>query len=828
MTRNLVALVLAAFIGTSSMGAAVSAAGGLLAETGVFSDDLPPSCRIRLKVATTLEEGADRCAARLKALPESTLLAIVDDDLKLARFYLPTSDIEDLAEQLRGRSGEALKAAAIMLAATNDEPIDLAEVSSAIGSAKRTKNWIAMAYLAHAQFLLSDADESIATLHDKSARTALFASHADMVGLQSLIAFDRGQAAFSRRAYTAAEEDFKRAFDQFVDLGDRFRAGRACYQLGLSAAAQANTTFFDLSRLAEAARGTVQEPCLLTAAISRGGKEQVDYEELLRLGSEQIETAERLGFVAMIPKSYNTRAVNAKRTGQYADAMSMYQKAHDSYIQIGENAMAAATLVNRAVVFTEMGDPDSAIPLIERSIPIMRRYEPDRPDMVLKAQYQLAKAHAMANRHEAAADWFAKAMETSAEQPHRKFDGLIAARYARSLYEIGDYDRAFLTAEMASRILLEHGTAADEPEAAALLAWLGARYVDNGRTGPARSALFRARELMKSDDDSRFYALDAPGDLYAKTDYAEAMAGIMNAMGRDDEAAQYALAALELNRRRLEETGLRSIANAETQLALKESEASNILMEKESALTASELRASRMRAGLSAVTTALAIALALFAFTAFRRQRKFAQQKDTFLVEMHHRTKNNLQLLTSLFNMDARRETDVSDPKSHQREAANRARTMALLHDHIYLQPNENRSKIALQPYLEKLLDLLAESLGREGITIDHDLDEVSVDLDRLTPLGLLVNELVTNAFKHGFSEVGGRIDVVLHDRGTQIELNIVDNGSGIDPSERTKERAGLGLSLIDDLVTQLEAEKRLETGPDGTVWSFTIAKQTR
>ncbi|WP_298335224.1 histidine kinase dimerization/phosphoacceptor domain -containing protein [uncultured Erythrobacter sp.] len=799
----------------------------VLADAKAFSGDLPPACSIRLKAAHTVEKGADRCKVALAALPQSMLHTIVDGDLKLARFYLPTNDIEDLARQVRGRRGEALRAAAIMLAARNDEAVDLREIAAAIRSATRTKNWLAMGYLAHAQFLLSQAKEEMKSLRELSDRTTLFTNHADMVGLQALVTFDRGEAAHLRRAYNSAKKDYTTAFEQFANLGDQFRTGMACHKLGLAAAYEANVSFVDLSRRAQSARGTPEEPCLLTALIARGPDEQIDYEKLLNLGMQQIEAAKRSGFIAIIPNGYNSRAINAKRAGQYAEAMSMYEEAQEGYLRIGEHAMAAATLINRAVVFTEIGDPDSAIPLIEQSIPIMRRYSPDRPDMVLKAQYQLGKAHAMANRHEVATDWFATAMETSADQPFRKFDGMIAGRFARSLYEVGDYDRAFLTGEMASEILLEHGTRADEPEAAALLAWLGARYVDNGRTDAARSALFRARELMKTDDNSQFYALDAPGDLYAKIDYAEAMAGIMSAIDRDDEAAQYALAALELNRRRLEETGLRAIANSEIQLALKEREASYTLMEQKSALTASELRASQLRAGLGAVTTALAIALAFLAFTAFRRQRKFAQQKDTFLAEIHHRTKNNLQLLTSLFNMDARRQADSADPKSNQREAANRARTMALLHDHIYSKPLGDTSEIALRPYIEKLIDLLTESLGRDGVLIESDLDEVSVDLSRLTPLGLLVNELVTNAFRHGFVNAGGQIDVTLRDRGEQIELTIADNGLGIDTSMMAKGGAGLGLTLVDDLEAQLEAEKSFDTGPNGTVWSFTIAKRS-
>jgi two-component sensor histidine kinase len=126
------------------------------------------------------------------------------------------------------------------------------------------------------------------------------------------------------------------------------------------------------------------------------------------------------------------------------------------------------------------------------------------------------------------------------------------------------------------------------------------------------------------------------------------------------------------------------------------------------------------------------------------------QEKATLLQEVHHRVKNNLQIISSLLNLQA---AHTPDPQlvNLLAESQSRVRAMALIHQILY--ERKDFSRVHLGEYLERLGRLLASSYGVKGkrVALRVEADEVYIKLDRAVPCGLLVNELVTNAFKHAF-----------------------------------------------------------------------------
>lgn len=191
-------------------------------------------------------------------------------------------------------------------------------------------------------------------------------------------------------------------------------------------------------------------------------------------------------------------------------------------------------------------------------------------------------------------------------------------------------------------------------------------------------------------------------------------------------------------------------------------------------------------------------------------------EKTVLLNEVHHRVKNNLQVISSLLNLQA---THVSDPRlrSILNESQSRVRAMALTHQLLY--ERKDYSRINLGEYLERLAQLLLNSYRQESshISLRRALPAAPqyLDLERAIPCGLVVNELVTNAFKHAFpAGQSGEIRIELQAIGDELELLVADNGNGLPADFDMDNIKSLGLQLVPLLVDQLGGRFTVEPGP--------------
>jgi two-component sensor histidine kinase len=175
--------------------------------------------------------------------------------------------------------------------------------------------------------------------------------------------------------------------------------------------------------------------------------------------------------------------------------------------------------------------------------------------------------------------------------------------------------------------------------------------------------------------------------------------------------------------------------------------------------------------------------------------------------------------------MDARRGVSAEEAKQRQLEAASRARTMAILHEHIYSKASQDEREVDVEEFVERLLSLIEEVFGRKGVKLERSVESAKLDIDRITPLGLLICELLTNAYKHAFESDDGVIEFSLKDLGKTIEVTVQDNGVGLPPSSSKGDADGIGMTLIRDLADQLDATRSLRSDSAGTMWMHRFAK---
>lgn len=188
------------------------------------------------------------------------------------------------------------------------------------------------------------------------------------------------------------------------------------------------------------------------------------------------------------------------------------------------------------------------------------------------------------------------------------------------------------------------------------------------------------------------------------------------------------------------------------------------------------------------------------------------EEKETLLREVYHRVKNNLQVVGSLFNLQLR---SLPPGPAHAAlaDAADRVRTMALLHEKLYRSPT--LSAIDLDDYFGDLLHRIAVSNGaaERGIDVQCDCVRLQIGLDTAVPLGLIANELVGNALKHAFPNARtGRVRLCMEIDGDSIVLTVEDDGVGLPADGRHLSSASLGLVLVRSLSSQLDADFTLES----------------
>ena len=199
------------------------------------------------------------------------------------------------------------------------------------------------------------------------------------------------------------------------------------------------------------------------------------------------------------------------------------------------------------------------------------------------------------------------------------------------------------------------------------------------------------------------------------------------------------------------------------------------------------------------------------------------QEKEALLKEVHHRVKNNLQVISSLLDLQAQQIEDAIALEAF-RESQNRIRSIALIHEKLYQSNNVARINVA--DYIHTLTTYLLQTypLAPNNITLQLNIDDILLDIDTVIPCGLIINELVSNALKHGFIEnTKGTIWIELNsvsvelaeEKAHQLTLIVRNDGIKLQKSANLGNPESLKLQLVDVLVKQLEGQIEIEQNPD-------------
>ncbi|MTJ47184.1 GAF domain-containing protein [Dolichospermum sp. UHCC 0259] len=208
--------------------------------------------------------------------------------------------------------------------------------------------------------------------------------------------------------------------------------------------------------------------------------------------------------------------------------------------------------------------------------------------------------------------------------------------------------------------------------------------------------------------------------------------------------------------------------------------------------------------------------------------RSALAEKEILLKEVHHRVKNNLQIVSSLLHLQAQTIKDPQILKAIQ-DSQNRIESISLIHKNLYTNPNIG--KIDIAEYINNLVTgiLISYQITPGQISLQTDIDSVILNVDQAIACGLIINELISNALKHAFPDItSGEISINLHkNKNYDITMRIQDNGIGLADNIDWGITTSLGLSLVYDLVTeQLEGSITIERNR-GTIFNIQFSQFT-
>jgi len=198
--------------------------------------------------------------------------------------------------------------------------------------------------------------------------------------------------------------------------------------------------------------------------------------------------------------------------------------------------------------------------------------------------------------------------------------------------------------------------------------------------------------------------------------------------------------------------------------------------------------------------------------------------KEVLLKELHHRVKNNLQVISSLLAMQSDALTDAAAQRALE-ESQRRVQSMALIHER--LNREENTEQLEFSEYAQALARELFYSYGMNSDkTLRFDTHPVWLGLSQAIPCGLILNELVSNALKYAFGtkDAGEVLVGVSCDEHEMVRLTVADNGAGLPTGLDWREAPSLGLRIVDILTRQIDGTIEYST-EDGTAFSLAFRR---
>lgn len=491
----------------------------------------------------------------------------------------------------------------------------------------------------------------------------------------------------------------------------------------------------------------------------------------------------------MYARSTYTLGTTLLRVSNF-DSASMYLvEAEKAHREIGDSIGASNTLSARGIVHRRMGRLDQALSLYEEAAKMTPADHYDG-----RVNNLINRAIILKNREEfdEAIDMYRQAESLAKDHLSPESDALayIYGNLSSAYFQMKDYKNALSFGEEA--LALRRKVATNDQLANALL-------------GVALNSI-ETKEYAKTKSYLDEALTKAEGNHYILKDIYLAYGKVSQRSGDLKKALDYLELAQEHKDSVYKIQVAQQVDELETKYEVEQKEKDLALASTEKALAEAKLNGSR-KFNMALIVCILLLGAFIFWLNRLNKKiKKGAEEKETLLKEIHHRVKNNLQVISALLTLQARH---IKDDRARValKEGQDRVESMALIHRNLY--QFDNLKGVNTQEYLDKLLENLLSSYQTDTMQIElnTDIDSIWLDVDTMIPLGLTINELVSNALKHAFKNKSkGQISIALKDLGDNLHLTIKDDGDGVQDLENFTD-SSFGYSLINSFARKLSAD---------------------
>lgn len=503
--------------------------------------------------------------------------------------------------------------------------------------------------------------------------------------------------------------------------------------------------------------------------------------------------------------------------GNYEEAFLQYQSALEIFRKIGNRVQEANSLNALGVVQRRAGNLDEAVNYLQQAAVLSRALGQKEGEAT--ALLNQAIIHKQRKEYALAEPLYQRGLELAAGPPPD--EGLAAYIHNNlgALYsDQNRHEQALVSTEKAYDFFAAQG---NQREQAAAMLGIGFNLSALKRYSIAVEKLRFALELSEKE-------------LFIRKDVHDALSQSFAAMGLIDSALHHLKLSGQLERELADEKRLQALAEVEARYQNQEKQAQI------DELAAEDLRkqAAIKRQNTSLIIGGIALLSLLLLLRSVMKQRtqistqnkliqKNLEEKELLMKEIHHRVKNNLQMVSSLLSLQSKHLTESAAVDALQL-GKSRVRSMAMIHHQLYTG-DEVSTLVDAQHYLEKLCKELISTYRPENtdITLDLDIAPIQLDIDTLVPLGLLVNEAITNAVKYAFTDrKEGLLQVVLQQKNDLIELRIKDDGPGLSIVKDQKNQR-FGSLLMHTLAEQLNGELKRTSDKTGTHIALHFPKES-
>lgn len=265
-----------------------------------------------------------------------------------------------------------------------------------------------------------------------------------------------------------------------------------------------------------------------------------------------------------------------------------------------------------------------------------------------------------------------------------------------------------------------------------------------------------------------------------------------------------------------------SIANLEVKYSTEKKEQEINLLQKDAALKQAKLELRDTWIFVLIISSLFAMSVAFLLFRNFRITRKGKKKVELLLKELQHRIKNNLQVISSLLKLQTQYVGD-SNAIDAIKAGENRVNALALIHKRLYV--NDQISRMDTRSYIAEIVENLLFSYGfyPDDLNVELDIEETTTDVDIIIPIGLIINELVSNSIKYCLKlDTSKTLNIDFHSSNDHYHLTIGDNGSGISIEDHQTTQS-LGLKIVKNLVSDLHGNITYDKTHSGTRWKVII-----